>query len=32
MTGDLVGMFRRDGVNPVKVNSLDFLNAVATKL
>ncbi len=32
MTGDLVGLFKKDGVTPKKLNSKDFLTAIATRL
>ncbi len=32
MTGDLVGLFKKDGVVPKKLNSKDFLTAIATRL
>ena len=32
MTGDLIPLFRREGVTPVKLNSREFLQAVAEKL
>ena len=32
MTGDLVGLFNREGVTPVKVGSIEFLEAVAKAL
>lgn len=32
MTGDLVSMFRRDGVTPKSVTTREFLNAVATRM
>ena len=32
MTGDLIGLFKRDGVTPVKLNSKDFLHKIAEKL
>lgn len=32
MTGDLVGLFKKDGVVPVKLNSRDFLLAIAKRL
>ena len=32
MTGDLVGLFKKDGVVPVKLNSRDFLYAIAKRL
>jgi isocitrate dehydrogenase len=32
MTGDLVGLFKKDGVTPVKLNSRDFLLKIAERL
>ena len=32
MTGDLVGLFKKDGVTPKKLNSEDFLKAIATRI
>ena len=32
MTGDLIPLFKRDGVTPVKLNSEDFLKKIAEKL
>ena len=32
MTGDLVGLFKRDGVEPKKLNSKEFLQAIATRI
>ncbi|MBO4594505.1 MAG: NADP-dependent isocitrate dehydrogenase [Clostridia bacterium] len=32
MTGDLVGLFKKDGVSPKKLNSKDFLQAIAKRL
>ncbi len=32
MTGDLVGLFKKEGVVPKKLNSKDFLTAIATRL
>ncbi len=32
MTGDLVGLFKKDGVTPNKLNSKDFLKAIATRI
>ena len=32
MTGDLVGLFKKDGVTPKKLNSKDFLKAIATRI
>ena len=32
MTGDLVGLFSKDGVTPKKLNSKDFLKAIATRI
>ena len=32
MTGDLIPLFRREGVTPVKLNSREFLQAIAEKL
>ncbi len=32
MTGDLIPMFRREGVVPVKLNSKEFLQAIAKRL
>ena len=32
MTGDLVGLFKKDGVTPIKLSSKDFLTAIASKL
>ncbi len=32
MTGDLVGLFKKDGVTPVKLSSQDFLKAIATRI
>ena len=32
MTGDLVGLFKKDGVTPVKLNSRDFLTKIAERL
>ena len=31
MTGDLVGLFKKDGVTPKKLNSKDFLKAIAKR-
>ncbi len=32
MTGDLVGLFKKDGITPKKLNSKDFLKAIATRI
>ena len=32
MTGDLIPLFKREGVTPVKLNSKEFLQAIAKKL
>ncbi len=32
MTGDLVSLFKKEGVTPVKLNSKDFLKAIATRI
>ncbi len=32
MTGDLIPLFKREGITPVKLNSREFLNAIAEKL
>ncbi len=32
MTGDLVGLFKKDGVTPKKLNSQDFLKAIAKRI
>ena len=32
MTGDLVGLFKKDGVKPVKLSSKDFLTAIAKRI
>ncbi len=32
MTGDLVGLFRKEGITPVKLNSREFLKAIAERL
>lgn len=32
MTGDLVGLFKKQGVNPVKLNSREFLVAISKRL
>ncbi len=32
MTGDLVGLFKREGVTPKKLNSEDFLKAIAKRI
>ena len=32
MTGDLVGLFKKDGVQAKKLNSKDFLKAIATRI
>ena len=32
MTGDLVSMFSKEGVTPVKLNSKDFMSAIAKRL
>ena len=32
MTGDLVGLFKKDGIVPKKLNSKDFLKAIATRI
>ena len=32
MTGDLVGLFKKDGVTPKKLSSRDFLTAIASRL
>lgn len=32
MTGDLVPLFKKEGVTPVKLNSKDFLKAIATRI
>ncbi len=32
MTGDLVGLFKKDGVTPKKLNSQDFLKAIASRI
>ncbi len=32
MTGDLVGLFKKDGVIPKKLNSKDFLKAIAKRI
>ncbi|MBR1967853.1 MAG: NADP-dependent isocitrate dehydrogenase [Clostridia bacterium] len=32
MTGDLVGLFKKDGVTPKKLNSKDFLKAIAARI
>jgi isocitrate dehydrogenase len=32
MTGDLVGLFKKDGVTPVKLNSKDFLTKIAERI
>lgn len=32
MTGDLVGLFKKDGVTPKKLNSKDFLKAIASRI
>ncbi|MBE5737169.1 MAG: NADP-dependent isocitrate dehydrogenase [Clostridiales bacterium] len=32
MTGDLVGLFKKDGVTPKKLSSKDFLTAIASRI
>ena len=32
MTGDLVGLFKKEGVTPVKLNSRDFLTKIAERI
>ena len=32
MTGDLAGIFKADGITPKKLNSRDFLKAIASNL
>ena len=32
MTGDLVGLFKKDGITQKKLNSKDFLKAIATRI
>ena len=32
MTGDLVGLFKKDGVSPKKLSSKEFLNAIAKRI
>ena len=32
MTGDLVGLFKKDGVTPVKLGSEEFLKAIAKRI
>ena len=32
MTGDLVGLFKKEGVTPKKLNSKDFLKAIASRI
>jgi isocitrate dehydrogenase len=32
MTGDLVGLFKKDGVTPQKLNSKEFLQAIASRI
>ena len=32
MTKDLVGLFKKEGVEPKGVNSFEFLNAIAKRL
>ena len=32
MTGDLVGLFKKNGVTPKKLNSKDFLKAIASRI
>ena len=32
MTGDLVGLFKKEGVTPKKLNSKDFLKAIAKRI
>ncbi len=32
MTGDLVGLFKKDGVTPKKLNSREFLQAIASRI
>ena len=32
MTGDLAGIFKKEGVTPIKLNSREFLQAIAEKL
>ncbi len=32
MTGDLVGLFKKDGITPKKLNSKDFLMAIAKRI
>ncbi|MBE7086723.1 MAG: NADP-dependent isocitrate dehydrogenase [Clostridiales bacterium] len=32
MTGDLVGLFKKEGVTPKKLNSQDFLKAIASRI
>ena len=32
MTGDLVGLFKKDGVTPVKLNSKEFLQKIAENI
>jgi isocitrate dehydrogenase len=32
MTGDLVGLFKKDGITPKKLNSKDFLKAIAKRI
>jgi len=32
MTGDLVGLFKKDGVTPKKLNSQEFLKAIASRI
>ena len=32
MTGDLVGLFKKDGVKPVKLSSKEFLTAIAKRI
>jgi hypothetical protein len=32
MTGDLVGLFKKEGVTPKKLNSKEFLMAIAKRI
>ena len=32
MTGDLVGLFKKEGITPIKLNSKDFLKAIASRI
>ncbi|MBR2874898.1 MAG: NADP-dependent isocitrate dehydrogenase, partial [Clostridia bacterium] len=32
MTGDLISLFKKEGITPVKLNSVDFLKKIAENL